>query len=1555
MPQLFFLLLGFLGLLDLKMLNARPIPEFDVYFSSSQALFCSIYTRDSERVLLQSNGNVDDVAEFLVCPSQPRKTYLYVTTSSSPDVLPIDSEHVTLNVIQSDVSTCLNVSILLVFDKLVGVTTFTLSLTDPETSFSVCDSSISFTIAGLSFFETSPASVGRQSNVTAPEDSKIVYSGDDNLILSDYRDVLEKRSRSLQFLVQYPDGSSSSSMPVSDLISSLETILVFSESDASSPIQLDPKCSNIAPTSDLSVNCGAGFAVKNGGEFLSYDLRYAPYKDGTTKMIFLWPFFTENAEALFGDQYENSLLISVMGDPPPILESVEPRRSFWRSGGETVTITYDNVNASRERRLQVGNFVFKEVQGTYRLLENGLYSAEYMSAPGSGVNLDIKLEISLQDGSAVESVLVNEDIRFSYRTTPLSVDDIDPPLAVAGDTVTISGYFDGFDPSNQDHKLLIGTKPLSSLGIIPELSDDRRSITFQLPERHQIGTAYNFPISFSINSENSTPVDFSFESDTPLVVYIRVLGASYDWEKDQYELGSCDPSEYIAELPNGIFDPEVFEWRMVAVDSSEDNILGERKDVINASTKELRIPPTVFGGRTGAFIISVKCEINEETLTNSVVVVKTRGPVIGVTLVAPSIRGIAFPNVAARVYAQIVTPPANCYNSLSTVVYEWNFQDKTYVKENITSSMSQGVEAPVVGLLGREFVIPQSALSYGNQTVSLVAYIYDDPGINGNSVTRFEVKPLGLVSVIGYGASFLVHDGNANLRITSENTICPDCVVLGRQAISTYRWTCRMSATLKKLGDDSLCSLRFLPNPEAKSFSVSSQALLRQRDLNARDPGSEQSKSFFLRYTLQVGTDSFLSAEVIQTIEVAIEEAGVATLMGIDFYDNRGKSLHWQSLPFYEDLLIVPRSTDSVSWTIEMISSSLRTNVLSDPNKLISLDRYYNPSLNRPQQHPLGIKAAALLPYELYFIRLNLSSRDPSVETSRVTFTVRTRDRPKLVLPALFLESGSTDYVFSAWAGVNLDISYPFLFYFFAVDENGREQCLDGCSGSKTIQFRIPVTGKFQIMVRLRDARGSVVLDEAYFPGALIVSESPKTFSAISNFSTAAQFIADLERAGDHGTIVLLATMISSVQSSRVSQSLTAIDRTNFKNIVDILEEVVRYSIPSTSSSKSFILAALRLSSVQPEYISLTTLSSLLSIVDLSIKRAPAEEFFDHEVELKVFYNLSLEHALRLSSRVGKQGAVQHPKDNRNGIRTVVPEVFHLLKEHLTIVLSRDAHCGAIKRFNTILFQDAPTIAVLGNQTVFAQVLRQITGSYDFLDTYTIPRKPRHASFSMAVTCFLNETDDLHGETASFNWCGESFSLGNRNLATDFQFTSKLLFSLMETIDYRFLTGSVDRESDTMFITNTSITSLSPRGIDENFLPSIPNCFRVNMSVYPLGLTPYRGCLSADGYSIRSPTISSLDQKSLVLVRNFSDVETYLSDDQSSTILVLSQSTGMFGAAGVDCPANARRPQVQTPVFNIEFGYLAFGGAMVGVAGVAVSWVTSSSSYAGLVATAAAA
>lgn len=1502
---------------------------------------------------MQSNGITEDFVQFIVCPTNLQSSQLsYTVSSTNTDVLPTDQSHVTLSVIQSASSNCQNVSVLLNFDALVGRTTFTLTATDPLAEASSCQASVQYTIAGFSIFDDTDNPTALQA--TTPVS---VYSGDENAIRSPYSDVLQRPSRSFRVFVQFPDGTDSTVRSPQYLSSALETIQVTSVSDASSPVQYEQTCplASSLPLSEFPLSCGAAFQISADGSSLTYALRYAPYKDGTTTLAFSWPSFTDTSEELFGEEYENSLVISVDGNPPPIVESVQPRRPFWRSGGERVTVTFDNVERSTRRTLRVGDFEFEEVPGTYRRLPNGLYTADFITAAGFGTDLDFVLEITAEDDTLVRSELVTEPAKFTYVNVPLVVQSVDPPYSSPGDTVTITGYFDGFDPSNRAHQILIGTKPLSSFGIVPVISEDRASITFELPERKDIGTAYEFPISLLINSEVSSSSDFSFVPDIQLEVSIRVLGASYDSSTDQYELGSCDPSSYIAELPEGISLPDFFQWRMARLDDTSEQDVLDAYPTINATSKELRIPPTVFGGEVGSYAVSVSCEINDEPLNASVVLVKTEAPVIGVSLVPPTKRSITVPNVPVRVFAQIVTPPRECYDRLSPVNYEWTFKDQTYVRKGSNSDITRDIREPLVGLLGREFVVPQAFLSYGNHSVSLRAYMKDDVGIAGAAIATVEIAPAGLVPVIGYGAFQFVHSAIQNLMVTSENSICPDCVALGQSIINAYLWTCKIAFKIEDLSGGEPCTARFLPDKNAQSFSVSSRALVRQGNLVSTRAESGRSKRYFLLYTLQIGTESFLSEVSTQVIEVSPADNGAAMLDKVDVLDNRGSLLQWDSIPFYDDIVIVPRSTNvAIAWDFIEISSSLSANVIAESENLILHQGYYNPSLKHSQQEPLGIRAYTLLPYERYTVRLKLMSTDESVESTEMTVLLRTKDKPSLLLPNLAVTEGTTSEYFSAYAAVNLDSSSQFLFYFFAVDEDGREQCLDGCSGSSTIQFRIPITGTFRILVRLRDIRAVAVLDEAEFQQSLEIVETSGVSSAVLDLSQAGQLLRELERTGDHGSIQLLTSMLLSLDYSFGSGTVTASDSQNFDDMINTLERVVTNSIPSTMSSKSFVVAAVRLSSMQAELISSSVLNSLVSIVDVAVRRVPRTESLDHEIELKAFYNLSIGHALRLFSAYSPSRPAQSLDLTGSDARNTVFRVFQLLREHMAIVLSRNTQCGDVKTFSTLIRESETIAAIVGRGRGLSNAGRQVTGSYDFLRTFGDPWKPNYSSYSLAVTCSANQVNMIQGEATTFEWCEGSFS--DVNIGSTFDPSRKQLFSLLETSDYLFTTSLVDQESDSVFLANTTISVESSSGVEDVIVPYLPGCFHLNMSMFRLGATAYRGCLSAQGYTISQEVTQKVDQQSFIsFERNFSEVDTDLPSDRSSTIILSSSSTGTYGASGLECPVNARRPQVQTPEFNIEFGYLAVGGAMIGVVGVTVSWVTSSSSYAALVGTAAAA
>lgn len=1463
---------------------------------------------------------------------------------------------------------------------MVGTVVYTLSARSASTEDVLCQSSVRFIISGLTIFETTrntlrarTTPLSARNQVPSDLDSSVFYnilSGAENKYESNYRDNLSTRLKSFSVIIQFPDGRDASAISSDDISQSFDSLKTVSRADATSPIQRDDaNCKSVVDTVNQASNCGAAFATTAhpDGAPMSFALNFMPYKDGLTTLSFDWQTFTDSQPNLSSESYENVLFVSVTGNPPPTVESLEPDQGFFRAGGQEITVIFDNIDGSVKREFRIGDTVFPEISGSLRRLPNGLYTAKFLTQPGKGTNLPIKIDVDFSDGKQQESILIGQakDDTLSYTTQPLTVEKVSPLYAVAGQRITITGYFDGFDPSNPQHEILIGSKPLSLLGVEPTVAADG-SITFVLPERGFVGGAYDYSLSVSINKEAAAQEStLSYVPEIPVKITIQVLGATYDEASGNYALDSCSFSNYLARLPPGVSDPNIFQWQVYQdSDASRRNLLDSYPD-IPASGRELVIAPKVFGVRTGSFIVSVSSIVNGERLEDRVTAVKISAPIIGIFLSQPMPRTIAVPNVPVRITTLISPPAEECYDSSKDIEYEWTYEGIAMKFSFLSTTTTSFTDTASPSRLGREFIIPQGKLRYGNSSVSVRAYMKADPVVSGSAVTTVSIYQAGMVAVIGYGATRIVHSVARDLEMTAANSFNPDNVISGGSSVSLYKWTCGISEKVEDISN--ACGRRFLPSAGTRSFTLSRQALLRYRD-SLKLKG--QSGIFFLKYTLQVGSsDSDMSSLQVQVIEVRPDDVDVAKLDGIRLFDNQGNSLDWWRLRFYENIFIQPEGK-GVTWSVQLSIPTKEAS--SEPfltsNNTVSYPGYYDPSTTAFQSLPVGIAPDSLLPVQQYDVIIRLSSVDRTVGQGETRISIRTLDKPKLVLPELPVISGNRNTVFSASAFTNLDSTYVFVFYFFLVTARGDEFCLDGCSGNPTIQFFVKEPGTFRIKAVVRDIVGASVLDEALFVQSLTVTGSlfdPNGSPSRSRLADLGTQLGVARRYGDHGSVELLASIMASRFNRIEATPYSDADTDIMQLALDLMHQIVSNSLPSTMSSKSYVSTSSRFASMNAAFFSTEeTMYTVLSMVHNAISQVARTDPYDLEDELKSFYNFSARHVLRAFTGTTRNRLAEFGAGSGLDARSLLVDFYLLQREHFTLVLSRFAACGSVKRVNTIVpngvsFRSLDEVVSQAHEIRAAN--RTPRESYDFLGSYERPSRPLYSSFTVGVFCSPEQGNSIQGEATLFSWCKDVYQSSR---ITPIQGVYQLypgrkrVFALVETLDYVSLSGFAgdDIESDTTFLLDANVTSIGSDGLQAISLPTEANCFRLNTSMNRLGVTATRGCLSADGFAI-TELGRPFEPKSTSnnMARSYSSVSLKIARDRSSTVLLEASQFAVFGAVGRECPINARKPNIEPPKFDVEFAYLVFGGAVVAIIGVTVTWVATSASYVGVAGAAAAA
>eukprot|EP00177_Eucheuma_denticulatum_P002428 GFKZ01004353.1.p1 GENE.GFKZ01004353.1~~GFKZ01004353.1.p1 ORF type:complete len:1590 (-),score=188.47 GFKZ01004353.1:238-5007(-) len=1520
------------------------------------------------RKLLHVNGTADDVVYFSLCfNNDPTTPLTLVDSSSNPDVLriaPPDPSDVALDRFQLDNAPCQNITATFSFDRMVGTTVYALQVRETTTHV-ICSTSVSFIVVGFSILQVSlfPSTQISARNATPP-DVNTVVSGSSHQLRLHYDHVLVTRFMVLRIFVQFPDGTDSTSKSTAFLLDALTHLSMSSDTDATSPVFYANHCHAMPSARQLdhsACGCAIEVATLASTAQVTMWLRFEPYRHGTALFFFSWDFILHADHEFAHEALDNVLYVSVVGDPPPIVLDLYPTAPLRRTGGDHLTVVMGNTQGSNIRFLTIGILTCIELHDSYRQRPDGLYEAVYITQPGNGTNLPWDLHVSFPEGvtRTAKITLLHLHFAISYSTVVLNIRSISPPVGSAGDGIVLTGYFDGFDPDNSNHNVYIGAKTLRSLRVVVIVNDAGTQISFEAPSRAVIGAAYQYEVKVVVGAETTVArVTFTYKA-TRIVLEIAVYGASYDSDEQRYVLGGCAVSRFVASLPSGVPEPETFHWSVVgAADISRQNIVIDQANVSN-DTRTLLLFPQTFGGKQGEYEVSAGCEINGEEFASTIVVKKQIKPVIGVTLSKPLPRSISSPNVPLRVVAVIMTPRTDCYNHTAKVIYRWSYGNETQEFSFRNFSKVPVNMSSTPAKLGREYVIPQSRLQVGNLSVSLHAYMEDEPAVFGRATISFSIIPAPLVPVIGYGASKILHSVATDLSITAEKSYDPDGPFLRNStAVSHFEWGCVVYESLANESSSQECTPDLLPNNHVSSFTVTKQSLVAVGDSLA---SQGKGRLFFLQYSVVVAVDGRESAKQVQSIEVSPENLSLASLGGLRVVDNRGNAVDWNKVRYFDDLLIVPDGSN-ISWAFDIRSPVSSSLILKQPGNLILHPGYFDPTLSASTQSlPLGIKANALSPSQSYELAIPIVSSVSGVEKGESTIVFHTEDMPTLILPALPVVHGDSETAFTAFARVNLDSSHDFLYYFYLVHEDGERYCLDGCSGSPYVQFTYSEPGNFKILVKLMDMQGKTLFDEGMYNQSIHITANSFEVSALSesrqSLSAFEEMLRTIHQQGDHGSFELLVSSLSYKMRGGVLQSSAGDDTEVLDLAVDAMHQIVQNSAPTTMTSKSYVTTAARFASIDSEYFSSQGIMyTLFSMVDKAITQIPETEAYDVRQELLLFYNLSARHVISTlagsSSRVRLQ---QFGSGSGLDARSLLIDMYRLQEEHLTAVLSRDAECGLVEHFDTVV-SEGKAPSDINNFIVNTHSSRSADGNnpgtFDILSTYeNANEKPSYSTFTLAVLCNPDQAKGIRGEASSFRWCDEVFRKpgAEANDSAGVDPSQKRVFSVMETIDYTWLSGISGDEppSDTLFLVTTNI-SMVGNGVTSAWAPpKIHECYSVNTSMARLGVTSSRGCLSAQGFVVQDLG-KPFEPKVLMrnLRRNFTAIEASVSSDGSSTILMTASAPGVFGAIGTDCPVSARKPTLALPYGeDTDFLYIVLGGVTLALVGVTITWAATSSAF----------
>lgn len=1547
--------------------SSRPSSSYkDIGPLARQSTACTMrHSSPSTRKVLQTNGTADDLITFLVCPTSTLFTqqYEYFSSSSSEEVLQSSSSDLALQIFASP--PCSNVTVLFVFDDMVGRTTYTLSARLRGSNEVLCSASIDFIVAGLTVFEdtvalTSTNTTGPQLQSTDrrfvtsdadPNTIRIIYSGTDNGVVTNYRNALSSARRDLNVKIQFPDGIDSSSRSKEFLKSAMQGLDTSASTDATSPLSFENNVCNqiqedVSSFLSSSSSCGAAFGVDNS---IIFALRYDPYRDGEVDFGLTWSSFTSSDSDLLDEEYMNVLKVSVNGDAPPLVESISFPNVIYRAGGQEVTVVFDNSEGSTSRFLKVGDYQFPEIEGTYRRLENGLYEAKYFTSIGNGTDLTWELVTDFDNSTRSVSTFVNNSIprTVSYVTQLLELGKVEPPYGSGEQTIVLEGFFDGFNPTRAGHEIFIGEKRISDLDIVPIVSENKTRIILTIPPRDDAGNAYNYDIRVVINEETTNGKLYAY-APTDLFIDIVVVGGTKGASEREYILGSCETSTYLVSPPSGVAPPELCDWKVTDRSSpSRGNVLSEFPSIL-ANGSSLVLAANIFGSNTGAFSVYANCTIYPYgiNLETEVIVRKNSAPGIGVILQEPSSRSLKLPQGPAHVIAELTFPTEDCFLFQTEVIYEWTYDGLTYSmsQTNDTKMTFGAVIRPA--RLGRELIIPQSKLKYGNFSVDLFVYVDGDSAVRGNATTTLVVQPPELIPIIGYGALKLSQSSNFDLRITSERSFNPDYPQLPGNGISSVEWTCLFSTNEKNISTP--CDERLLPSQQSPTFVIPSSALqsVREQLRSSRSP-----TTFYLRYFLLVRANvSTVTSSTFQTISVIESSNPLAFLSSINVRSTQNESFIWAKIPFYEDIVIEPFGVN-VSWIYSTRSPKSQQGLFQSEKGLYVLPGYYTPSKTTLKDGlPVALQANTLLPAYSYTIVLTLESLVPNVLDSNVTIVLQTVDRPKLVLPPLPTREGSISTFFAAAARVNLDSNNDFLFFFYLVSLEGEYVCLDGCTGASVIQFQVFSAGIYWILVRLRSVFSSRILDEQYFARNIsVVEDSAGSQGVGAGTSKDLELLDRAVRLGDDGSVDIISAF--AIRNMRASERQASyIESTRFlARTLEIVNKTLFNSQPTTMLAQKFIDTASQLSRVDLNLTSSTYFAYLYSIVESTISRVPLGVPLDVESSVLSFFNYTTSTVIRRWSKASNTSNGLIASDALEEARVLLMEHYTYMERQLSLVLSRTGLCGSTRRVDTLLVDSIPPLAV-GNVLNISTVVRQRREeSFSMINSYGLYGIPEHSTFTITTVCSERHLQIMFGSTAYLGWCKEAY-IGVGIQSDDeekweLKDGRRVVLTMLESVDYPWMANLVGErfKTDTSSLITTNIKLLLNSTLQSVPSPPTSRCYDVNMSIPRLGRAESKGCLSADGFQLEkvgnASNTSSISSFPLPRYEGVKITKSFrFSRDQSSTVAMGFSTPGIVGAKLANCPQNAFLPIATLPDGPSQFPYMVTASVVaIGLTGT-LSW-----------------
>jgi REJ domain/IPT/TIG domain len=1167
-------------------------------------------------VLVQNDGAADTVQSYPITLPTPLQVVdvEFLQTSSNSKVLAVnDNQNILISTGESGQSVNLTVSNS--FDGMVGETDYVVACRRKDTGEVLFSSAVQYVVCGVSFYR-----------ITGDFQETLV-SGEQPQYAISYEDAIATpygAGNEIHVLVQYPDGSTSKDITSGSVPK--QSGLAVSVSDFRAQFVHNAVTCNMAevgtfvPSTGLVLAPGCGYGLyRNEKKELCFGIAYIPYRAGGIVFDISWDNLVDSVPSLAEEGYSEKMQVSITGLPPIVVTKVEPLDFLFRpEGGQAIVVYFYNgdLRSSSTRRMVVENATlpFSELRGSFEdsLAPRYVQTAIFITEAGQGSNLPFSfqyastesgLEATYQEAKLAEAV----EFTMTYDTNPIKIDSISPAIGLqdGGQTVTVTGYFKGFD-SKVDGIYFNGARLPTKYYY--KVSDTE--IQFTLPPRSEIGEGFDYGVVVRVGNAASKAVEFQYTITSASVV-ISMSGTTQLLGESIYRLGNCTPGRMTAVVSPFTSQIQSYEWSLIALTTADEEVerlTGLQNPSVNKSAQTLELQPQhLLVGQS--YILKVKVVMLGTTALTSITLVREDAITVGAYILEPPARTIAYPETPLRLTAIVRTPTSGCYNGTNGLVFEWTGFGKTqrYSPNDATGEAAvSGEIVTTAARLGWEFLVPQSALTAGDHEVSFKTWMESNPLVSGSATRIVKIRHTPLQAVIRGGESLMMVNRHTDVEVTGANSVDPDKAYSSSTSVPTYQWACLETTGAIDFSDESAvaaCDSGFLPNGvQAEAFTV-------RKELLEALPADVKA----LQYRLIVQSESRVSQPSRLTLVLNFVETTQSHLTGynIQLQDADRYPQDINHVKYYQAVVLdVVSPVDDVSWTFEMVSPP-RQNILTSSN-LIQTPVYYSPDATGTggNRKPLGIEASKLDPGTSYTLKVTFSG-SASFEDTDIFISFKTSDWPVLNLPEPSVMDGTTLTQYTATAGIPQD-DFEYSYYFILQDESGKDFCVGGCTGYGITYFRIGRPGIYKLSVLLYDSQGTALLRRLTLSRPLVVTEPDiphDMFSELSVLFANGDDSSWTQLSYDMTTLLLneglgsnASVRIPSDGSLELSPQVVS-DQDKIVTLSDGLRKIICASRPSSGHSALAVDVATKLSTLAS--IAKSTFYDITGTVSCCVQNTP--------------------------------------------------------------------------------------------------------------------------------------------------------------------------------------------------------------------------------------------------------------------------------------------------------------------------------------------------------------